>query len=65
MLVLTQEAIKQLDLIIQDMPVKYGLPLLNFLNAQLREQQARQDAIDKLEKNELKEEEPLPVPKID
>ena len=32
MLTLDQETLKELDKFIQEMPVKYGLPLLNFIN---------------------------------
>ena len=29
---LTEEHLKQLDAFIQEMPVKYGIPLINFFN---------------------------------
>lgn len=29
---LTEEHMKQLDAFIQEMPVKYGIPLINFFN---------------------------------
>ena len=38
MLTLTAETLQELDKYIQDMPVKYGLPLLNFINAKIQEQ---------------------------
>jgi hypothetical protein len=38
MLTLTSETLQELDKFIQDMPVKYGLPLLNFINAKIEEQ---------------------------
>jgi hypothetical protein len=38
MLTLTSETLQELDKFIQDMPVKYGLPLLNFINAKIQEQ---------------------------
>lgn len=38
MLTLTAETLQELDKYIQDMPVKYGLPLLNFINAKIAEQ---------------------------
>ena len=38
MLTLTQETLQELDKFIQEMPVKYGLPLLNFINAKIAEQ---------------------------
>jgi len=31
-IVITQEQMKQLDAFIQEMPVKYGVPLINFFN---------------------------------
>ena len=38
MLVLDEKALKQLNDFIQEMPVKFGLPLLQFINAKLTEQ---------------------------
>jgi hypothetical protein len=35
---LTEDQIKQLDAFIQEMPTKFGLPLLNFLNKIAQEQ---------------------------
>jgi len=35
---LTGEHLKQLDAFIQEMPTKFGLPLLNFLNKIAQEQ---------------------------
>jgi hypothetical protein len=35
---LTEEHLKQLDAFIQEMPVKYGLPLIDFFNQIVREQ---------------------------
>lgn len=37
MLELNQEDLKVLDNFIQEMPTKYGLPLLNFINAKITE----------------------------
>lgn len=31
-IVITPEQMKQLDAFIQEMPVKYGIPLINFFN---------------------------------
>lgn len=39
MLVLTDKDLKQLEAFIQEMPTKYGLPLLNFLKAKAMEKQ--------------------------
>lgn len=41
-IVITQEQMKELDPFIQEMPVKYGLPLINFLN-QIAQEQKPQD----------------------
>jgi len=38
MLKLSEEDLKKLNQFIQEMPTKYGLPLINFLNAKLAEQ---------------------------
>lgn len=42
-LVIKQEELKQLDTIIGEIPMKYGYPLLNFINAvvQKRQQEAQ------------------------
>jgi hypothetical protein len=37
-IVITQEKMKELDAFIQEMPVKYGLPLIDFFNQIVREQ---------------------------
>jgi hypothetical protein len=39
MLTLTEQDIKQLNDFLQEMPLKHGLPLLNFFNAKAAEQQ--------------------------
>lgn len=38
MLTLDQETLQELDKFIQEMPTKYGLPLLNFINGKIAEQ---------------------------
>jgi hypothetical protein len=38
MLTLDEKSINELNTFIQDMPTKYGLPLLNFLNTKIQEQ---------------------------
>jgi hypothetical protein len=40
---LTEEHLKQLDAFIQEMPVKFGLPLIQFFN-KIKEEQEKQDA---------------------
>ena len=37
-LVLDEEAIKELNSFLQEMPLKFGLPLLNFINSKIVEQ---------------------------
>lgn len=41
MLHLSEEDVKQLNAFIQEMPTKYGLPLLNFLNSKISEQKKK------------------------
>lgn len=38
MLTLNQQELQELDKFIQEMPTKYGLPLLNFINGKITEQ---------------------------
>lgn len=38
MLTLNEQDLKDLDKYIQEMPTKFGLPLLNFINAKMTEQ---------------------------
>jgi hypothetical protein len=40
MLTLNEKDLKDLNAFIQDLPLKHGLPLLNFINSRLQEQQA-------------------------
>jgi hypothetical protein len=42
---LTEEHLKQLDAFIQEMPVKFGLPLLNFLNKIAQEQNSAKEEV--------------------
>jgi hypothetical protein len=41
MITLSEEKLKELDMFIQDMPVKYGLPLINFINKLIEEQKPK------------------------
>jgi hypothetical protein len=41
MLTLDEKSINELNAFIQEMPTKYGLPLLNFLNTKIQEQSKR------------------------
>lgn len=38
MITLSEEKVKELDAFVQEMPVKYGLPLINFINKIIEEQ---------------------------
>lgn len=38
MLILSEKEINEINLFIQEMPVKYGLPLINYLNLKIQEQ---------------------------
>jgi len=49
MLTLTSETLQELDKFIQEMPVKYGLPLLNFINAKIAEQNKAPETPEVLE----------------
>ena len=42
MLTLSEKDLKDLDTFIQDLPLKHGLPLLNFLNSKIKEAQEKQ-----------------------
>lgn len=39
MLTLNEQELKELNNFLQEMPVKYGLPLINYLNARLKNQE--------------------------
>ena len=56
MLTLDQETLKELDKFIQEMPVKYGLPLLNFINAKMAEQVKKEIPKEVLQTSEKIEE---------
>ena len=45
-LLLTETEIKELDAFIQDLPTKYGFPLLNYLNKKIQEQNQNQQPIE-------------------
>lgn len=45
MLTLDQNALQELNNFIQEMPVKYGLPLLNFINTKLKEQLPKEEVV--------------------
>ena len=42
MLILDEKTIKELNDFIQELPVKYGLPLLNFINQKIKDQQLKE-----------------------
>ena len=37
-LLLDEKALQEVSIFLQDMPLKHGLPLLNYLNAKIKEQ---------------------------
>ena len=41
MITLSEEKLKELDMFIQDMPTKYGLPLIQFINKIIEEQKPK------------------------
>ena len=44
MLTLSEKDLKDLDTFIQELPLKHGLPLLNFLNSKIKEAQENKTA---------------------
>jgi hypothetical protein len=45
MLILTEEDLKQINNFIQELPLKHGLPLFNFLNEKILEQNKSKEII--------------------
>ena len=45
MLTLTAEDLKELDVFIMDLPTKYGMPLINFINSKIAEQKSKEEKI--------------------
>jgi|GEM_PF-1589546 len=41
MITLSEEKVKELDAFVQEMPVKYGLPLIQFINKIIEEQKPK------------------------
>jgi hypothetical protein len=56
MLQLDEKSINELNTFIQEMPTKYGLPLLNFLNTKIQEQSKKEEVVIPEPDSELKEE---------
>lgn len=52
MLVLSEKDLKDLNTFIQELPLKHGLPLLNFLNAKLEEQKTKENKEGDIKKEE-------------
>ena len=52
MLVLNEKDLKDLNTFVQELPLKHGLPLLNFLNAKIAEQ--KKNEVPKEEASEKK-----------
>lgn len=48
MLTFNEQEVKDLDKFIQEMPTKYGMPLLNFINAKITEQVKKEIPMDLL-----------------
>jgi len=44
MITLSEEKLKELDMFIQEMPTKYGLPLIQFINKIIEEQKVVEEA---------------------
>ena len=53
MLILDEKDLQQLNLFIQEMPLKHGLPLLNFINNKIAEQ-VKKEIPEELKPEELK-----------
>jgi hypothetical protein len=53
MLTLNEKDLKDLNAFIQELPLKHGLPLLNFINAKM-EEQVKKEIPEELIKKELK-----------
>jgi|APGre2960657404_1045060.scaffolds.fasta_scaffold68157_2 hypothetical protein len=51
MLTLDEKDLKELNLFIQEMPLKYGLPLLNFINSKV---QVNKEIPEELKTDEIK-----------
>ena len=51
MLTLDKETLQELDKFIQEMPTKYGLPLLNFINGKIAEQVTKEIPSDLIPKS--------------
>lgn len=45
MLTLTEKDLQELDKFIQEMPVKFGMPLINFINTKLKEQTKEEEQV--------------------
>jgi hypothetical protein len=44
-IVLDQKALSELNNFIQELPLKYGLPLVNFINQKIKEQNQQEEII--------------------
>lgn len=45
-----EEQVKQLELILQEMPLKWGLPILNLLNTHLTKQEVKETVTNPIKK---------------
>jgi len=48
MLQLNEQDLKQINDFLQDMPLKWGLPLLNYINAKIKEQSKTQEIVEEV-----------------
>jgi hypothetical protein len=48
MLQLNEQDLKQINDFLQDMPLKWGLPLLNYINAKIKEQSKPQEILEEV-----------------
>jgi len=46
MINLSEENLKELDIFIQEMPTKFGLPLIKFINKLIEEQKPKEELIN-------------------
>ncbi len=46
-IVLDEKALLELNNFLQELPLKYGLPLVNFINEKIKDQQAEETLQDK------------------
>jgi len=45
---LDEKALQEINVFLQEMPLKYGLPLLNYLNDKIKEQSKTQEIVEEV-----------------